>query len=284
LQILAAIRTHGGASQAVETLKLDLSDEQRFQVASLLPNFGAEPHAQAAFQTAFEALNCESQVDGLSVCERLAPFSVYFFDAALVPWLLDQATKKESDAHLSEANRASIARALSLAALRLGAASDNARLHQMAKQNELSDQSEDVLALNQACRDDLSCYLGTVTQLKEQNLASQILAQRSLVVLATSGGTTERDALIELLPALDDQATLNLALRAIDRLTPQSGEQAVSALAQYVAEMKADKDPGGLRSWTRELLASIETRPQMNGQEEGVVSFPAARSPAERTP
>jgi hypothetical protein len=266
VDFLSAARSSEATSYAIAALTEGGRVEERVQLASSLPNFGTSAQTTEAFQRAFEETDCGALVDGKSACLRLASVAPYFFEPGMVPWLLEQAKRKRADRRLSGELRAGVVKALAVSALRLGGPEHGYALVHVARQNDLSLEVESLVPFVEGCGEDPSCFLNEVVVLKGQAAGDQWLAQRSLVALAKFGGRTERDALMELLPSINDHETLALLLHLLDRLSPQREDQLVLGLAGYVERLEADRSMGEFRTWIRELLYSIEGRERLSTQ------------------
>lgn len=268
---LAALRNYGGVEQTIQLLNEQLNEQEKVHVTSLLPNFGTSISSLDAFKKATDSTNCSVLVGDVSACSLMGQVAPNFFDSSLVPWLLEEAKKKRRDRSLSENLRAEVAGVFARSALRLGGPRDGYLLLNVARENGLSDDAENLVFFVEGCSQDLNCYLQEIVSLEGQATDAELLARRALGELAVHAGRLERDRLLDVLPKLNDRELIQSILRVIDRLSPSADTRVVASLRQLTARMAVEQNLGALRTWTKELLYSVEDR---HSKDENLVPSP----------
>jgi HEAT repeat protein len=221
---------HASAAPALIAALAGQNDGNRAVILRELAKLPATPANKQAFQTGFAALSPDAMIPpGQPAQQVLAESATSFFDASLVPWLLQQtAAVKDDDATQS---------ALLVAAIKLmlpdQVASVGSAVDKYGSELEKGVFNE-AASIAKSCGKQVSCYFESATKPANQDGKSQFIGIKAAYMLGVLGNEQVRDQLVTGVDPISNAAVRFTAAKVIDYLSPKGSVAAADQLQKLV--------------------------------------------------
>jgi HEAT repeat protein len=247
-----------GADPLINLLETKLSDEDKALIARELPKLPATAKTKEAFKKAFESISIDATVQGTPALAILAESAATFYDSTMIDWMLDRAQKTSGGGEAKTA----LQQSLVSSAIKVAKADQWATVEAAAKKYELTDIAATAGAVVKACGDKVDCYLTEVEKTDNQNEKNQLAGIKAAYMVGELGDAKARDALVERLSSLENDAVHFAALNAIDHLSPTSAPEVVKALEALIEknEKSADADKLSKNAPLKQIAYRISVR------------------------
>src|SRR5690606_9190142 len=247
-----------GTDPLINLLETKLSDEDKALVARELPKLPATTKTKEAFKKAFESISIDATVHGTPALAILAESAATFYDSTMIDWMLDRAQKTSGGGEAKTA----LQQSLVSSAIKVAKADQWATVEAAAKKYELADIAATAAAVVKACGDKVDCYLAEVEKTDNQNEKNQLAGIKAAYMVGELGDAKARDALVERLSSLENDAVQFAALNAIDNLCPTYATVVFMAHEELIEknEMSADSDKLSNNAPLKQIAYRISVR------------------------
>ena len=222
----------GGRGDAVDLLikiaTTNAKESARAMAAAQLPNLPVSAKSIEAYKSVFEKLGDEAKlVNGASAKNVVANAAPDFFDATLVPWLVQQ-TNKAKDEQLKTI--------LVIAAAKLMSAADIASVKAIAEKSggefgkKVFDAMSEVVS---SCGDKVDCYLAEMQKGSNQAGDKELAAIKSAMMVGVYGSDAINDTLMSKLSNVSSAESRGISSKALLRFNPKGSV----ALADKIDEV-----------------------------------------------
>jgi len=273
--ILATIGREETGAPLVEAVGKTEDAGVRAVIARELTKLPKSDATLKAFQDAFEKTPTNAQIPGVGAGARevMLESATMFFDASLVPWMIQQAKSMKGD----EYDLPPIREATFGAALKLAKADQVALLDELYNQKTTgADGKPSVVGkafekeykltkeLLTACGDKIDCYLGKVAEPASQDEKTQFTGIKAAYMIGILGDASTRQKIVDLMPKLTNAAVRYVSATAIDFLSPKGDAQIAAALRKMVDEAEEQRDQVKIKLNTplKQVIYRLEARAQ----------------------
>jgi hypothetical protein len=237
---LGTIGHQSAAPALIAALQSSQSETNKAVILRELTKIPRSPELEQAFKDGFAALSQDAVVPpGQAAQPLLAEAATSFFDAELVPWLLQRTAAAKKDNELQSALLVSAIKLMTADQV----ASVSAAVDKYGSELEkgVLNQASGVL---KACGKDAACYLDATTKSSNQTDKTQFLGIKAAYMLGVYGNEKLRDQLVSSIDAVTNGAVRFTASKVIDFLTPK-GSVAVADQLQKVVEANLKRGDQG---------------------------------------
>jgi hypothetical protein len=231
--IVGAIGRPEAVGPMIEVLKAETDEPTKVLVARELSRLPASADSVAAFKEAYESLRDADIPAGVPGLDSLTEAASQFFDAGLVPWLIERAQTAKGEAEERKALQLGIV--LTVIKLykpdQLGAVKRAVDSYGTDLEKGVFKQTE---ALVKACGDRAICYVEALQKPENQDRKNQFVGIKAGYMTAIFGNDQTRDEIVSRLDSIDNAALRFVAAQAIDRLSPKGATTAVEKIGAII--------------------------------------------------
>jgi hypothetical protein len=231
--IVGAIGRPDAVGPMVEVLKAETDEPTKVILARELSRLPADANSLAAFKETYESLREADFPAGVPGLDALTEAASQFFDAGLVPWLIEQARTAKGDAEERKGLQLGIVLTVIKLAKpdQLGAVKRAVDAYGTDLEKGVFKQTE---ALVKACGDRANCYVEAMQKSENQDRANQFVGIKAGYMAAIFGNDQTRDEIVSRLDSLENAAVRFVASQAIDRLSPKGAKSAAEKIGAIV--------------------------------------------------
>lgn len=220
----------------------------RALVARELSKLPTDARVVAAYRGVVEKLPLTVMLPlGPPAHEDLVGRAPEFFDANLVPWLVDDARRLKGDPEKVRMIR----EAALVAALELARADQVKDVDAIAALGNAGKSFAKPIAMTKellaACGDRVDCWLDEVVDPASQQESTQFRGVKAAYMIGVLGDASAKAKLVAAMPQITNPAVRYVAGLAILHLSPQGDAAAAAALQKMIDEADASGDPGRVR-------------------------------------
>lgn len=247
-----------GIDPIIKALEGKLEDADKTLIARELPKMPATDASKAAFKKAFESISLDATVQGTPALAILAESAAQYFDPGMVDWMLERAANTKGGGEAKTA----LQQTLVTSALKVAKADQWAKVAKAAESYKVGDLVKTGGPVVKACGDKVDCYLNEVEKTDNQSKKNQIAGIKAAYMIGVLGDAKARDALLDRLSSIENDAVHYVALSAIDRLSPKASPDVVEKLEERIAKNEKSGDPGKLskNAPTKQVAYRISVR------------------------
>lgn len=231
-----------GADPLIAALGGKLSDEDKAIIVGELPKLPPSDKTKNAFKTAFSSISIDTSIQGTPALAILAEASSKFYDAGMVDWMLEQAQNTKGGGE----SKTAVQQALVSSAIKLAKADQWDKVMAAAKTYKVDDLAKTAEAVMKTCGDKVDCYLTEVEKTDNQSEKNQLAGIKAAYMVGVLGDAKARDALVERLTSLENDAVHFAALGSIDVLSPKGSPEVVKILEDIIEKNEKSADAGKL--------------------------------------
>lgn len=243
--------------KALETPGIEAADKAA--IAQELTKLPATAASEAAFKKAFESIPLSTQLqNGSTALVTLAEAAGDFYDPSLVEWLLERGEKTSGGGEEKTALQQTVA----TTALKLAKAAQLGAVSAAAKKYKVDDLLKFGAPVLEKCGDKVDCYLVEVDKSENNTKEKQVAGIKAAYMIGILGNDSSRDALIDLLPSLENASVHFVATKSIDKLTPKGSPEVVKKLQALIEknEKSADSEKLSANQPLKQVAYRIEAR------------------------
>jgi hypothetical protein len=276
-EILGAL----GAESSVAPLlsaRGSADDAGKVVLAMVLPLLPKSNDTLEAYKTTFDEAKMDLDVPGVGGAkELLADGSGDFFDASLVPWLVDSSTKLKGEQADVDAIRGYALQA-AIKLMKADQVPEVEKLYNLDAQgtDAAGKQTKTVVGkafeseFKQAkelvgnCKEDLACYHAKLTNEKTQGKDQQFAGIKAAYMIGILGGEADRKKLVDDMPKITNGSVRMAALKALQALSPKGDNDAADKLTAYLDKAEEAKDDNLVQSYQvfTQVAARLRARAQ----------------------
>lgn len=229
-----------GADALIAAMEGKIEDEDKALIARELPKLPTSEKTKDAFKKAFESISADTSIQGTPALAILAESAAKFYDASLVDWMLEQAQSAKG----SGETKTAIQQSLVSSAIKVAKADQWEAVEAAAKRHNVEDLAKTAATVMKSCGDKVDCYLTEIEKTDNQSEKNQLAGIKAGYMIGVLGDTKARDATVERLSSLENDAVHFAALGAIDVLSPKGAPEVVAKLEEIIEknEKSADAD------------------------------------------
>ncbi len=229
-----------GADPLIKAMEGKISDEDKALIARELPKLPPSEKTKEAFKKAYESISADTSIQGTPALAILAESAAKFYDASLVDWMLQQAQASKGSGETQTA----IQQSLVSSAIKVAKSSQWSDVEAAAKRYKVEDLFKTADTVMKACGDKVDCYLAEIEKTDNQSEKNQLAGIKAGYMIGVLGDAKARDATVERLSSLENDAVHFAALGAIDVLSPKAAPEVVEKLEEMIEknEKSADAD------------------------------------------
>lgn len=231
-----------GADPLIAALEGKLEGEDKAILAGELPKLPPSDKTKDAFKKAFDSISIDTSINGTPALAILAEASAKFYDAGMVDWMLEQAQNTKGGGE----SKTAVQQALISSAIKLAKADQWDKVMAAAKTYKVDDLAKTAEGVMKACGDKVDCYLTEVEKTDNQSEKNQLAGIKAAYMIGVLGDAKARDALVERLSSLENDAVHFAALGSIDVLSPKGAPEVVKTLEELIEKNEKSADAGKL--------------------------------------
>ncbi len=261
-EILGAL----GAQSSVQpllTARGSADDAGKVVLSLVLPLLPKSQETLDAYKTTFDEAKMDLEVPGVGGAkELLADASGDFFDASLVPWLVDSATKLKGEQADVDALRGYALQA-AIKLMKADQVAEVEKLYNLDAQGTDAQGKQIKTVVGKAfesefkqakelvtnCKEDLACYQAKLTDEKTQAKEQQFTGIKAAYMIGILGGEADRKKLVDDMPKITNGAVRMSALKALQALAPKGDAAAADKLQGYLDKAEEAKDDNLVQSY-----------------------------------
>jgi len=218
----------------IEVMKAQKGGNQAL-IAQELAKIPATDESKAAFKEVFEAQSLDSRMPpgGANSLLALTEAASLFFDASMVPWLLERADKQKGSGEDLKTFQANV----SVTAMKLMKADQAAAVKAAVEkygtkiEKDSFAQAEELL---KQCGDRVDCYLEKVEKSENQDQKNQFIGIKAAYMIGILGDEKARDGLVDRLDTIENAAIRFVVSTCIDRLTPKGSVEVADKIQKII--------------------------------------------------
>ena len=276
-EILGAL----GAQSSVAPLlsaRGSADDAGKVVLAMVLPLLPKSTETLDAYKVTFDEAKMDLEVPGVGGAkELLADGAGDFFDASLVPWLVDAAMKLKGEQADVDAIRGYALQA-AIKLMKADQVAEVEKLYNMDAQgtDAAGKQTKTVVGkafeaeFKQAkelvtnCKEDLACYHAKLSDDKTQAKEQQFTGIKAAYMIGILGGDADRKKLVDDVPKITNASVRMAALKALQALAPKGDNAAADKLTEYLDKAEEAKDDNLVQSYQvfTQVAARLRARAQ----------------------
>ncbi len=228
-----------GIAPMIKILESDASDADKAVVARELEKIPATKESKDAFKKAFENIPLDASLQGMPALVALAEAAGQFYDADMIPWLLERARNTKGGGE----EKVALQKTLVMTALKLAKPDQMASVKKAAETYNAKDLVANVEEVVNACGDKVDCYVSAIQKGDYQRKEKQLAGIKAGYMIGVLGNEAARDQLVGALGSIENAALRFVAAQTIDHLTPKGSDQVVTQLEEIIAKNKLSGDP-----------------------------------------
>jgi hypothetical protein len=250
--VLASIGRAESAPALIEVMGKS-NPRTRAILAREIPKLPATPATEKAFQAAYDRTPPTLTLTAATAArESMIEAAGWFFDPALVPWMVRSAlTLKGGSFDIDPIREATLIAALKsmktghLAEVDklLAAATEGADGRPGTLGQAFTRESAIARSLLETCKEELDCYFAALVDPATQGRTTQFRGLKAAYMIGSLGGPTTRQRLVESLPKISNMAIRQVVAQALDHLSPRGDVGLADTLQSIVDAGEASKDP-----------------------------------------
>lgn len=229
-----------GIAPMIKLLESDASDADKAMVARELAKIPATKESKEAFKKAFESIPLDASIQGTPALAVLAEAAGQFYDADMIPWLLDRARNTKGGGE----EKTALQQTLAMTAMKLAKPDQFDEVKKAAVSYNAKDLVPNVEEVLKACGDKVDCYISAIEKGDYQRKEKQLAGIKAGYMIGVLGNEAARDKLINALGSIENAAVRFVAAQTIDHLTPKGSSDVVTKLEEIIEKNKksADRD------------------------------------------
>jgi len=276
-EILGAL----GAQSSVAPLlsaRASADDAGKVVLAMVLPLLPKSTETLDAYKQTFDEAKMDLEVPGVGGAkELLADGAGDFFDASLVPWLVDAAMKLKGEQADVDAIRGYALQA-AIKLMKADQVAEVEKLYNMDAQGTDASGKQTKTVVGKAfesefkqakelvtnCKEDLACYQAKLTDDKTQAKEQQFTGIKAAYMIGVLGGDADRKKLVDDMPKITNASVRMAALKALQALAPKGDNEAADRLTAYLDKAEEAKDDALVQSYQvfTQVAARLRARAQ----------------------
>lgn len=261
-EILGALGAQSSVAPLISA-RGNTDDAGKVVLALVLPLLPKSQETLDAYKTTYEEAKMDLDVPGVGGAkELLADASGDFFDASLVPWLVESSLKLKGEQADVDAIRGYALQA-AIKLMKADQVADVEKLYNTEAQgtDAAGKQTKTVVGkafeaeFKQAkelvtnCKEDLACYQAKLTDDKTQAKEQQFTGIKAAYMIGILGGEADRKKLVDDMPKITNGAVRMAALKALQALAPKGDAAAADKLQGYLDKAEEAKDDNLVQSY-----------------------------------
>lgn len=227
-----------GIAPMIKILESDAPDADKAVVARELAKIPATDQSKAAFKKTFESISLDVSVQGTPALVLLAEAAGQFYDATMIPWLLERARVTKGGGE----EKTALQQGLVMTALKLAKPDQFASVKKAAESYSAKDLVPHMEEVLNACGEKVDCYVTAIEKSEYQSKEKQLAGIKAGYMIGVLGNAEARDKLIGALGSIENAAVRFVAAQTIDYLTPKGSEEVVDKLEAIIAKNKKSGD------------------------------------------
>jgi HEAT repeat protein len=240
--VLGVIGHKDALNPMIAALRGTKDESTKGIIARELAKIPPTAESKQAFKEAFEAISIDTMIPpGANALQMLTESVGGFYDAGMVPWLLERGEKTtgERDALLALRSAATVT------AIKLMKPDQSAEVKKAVDKwgtQIEKDAFKQATELLQACGDRVQCYLAAIEKHENQEQKNQFVGIKAGYMTGIFGDEKARDGLIERLDAIENAAVRFTAAQTIDFLSPKGSIEAADSVERIIERNKKSAD------------------------------------------
>ncbi len=231
-----------GIDPIIQAMEGKISDEDKALLARELPKMPASEKSQEAFKKAFESIPLDTSIQGTPALTILAESAASYYDPGMVDWMLERAASTAGGGE----DKKGLQQTLVTSALKVAKSAQWAKVASTARAYKVDDLIKPVEPLVKECGDKVDCYLKAIEKHENQTKENQLAGIKAAYMIGVLGDAKARDALLERLQSIENDAVHFTALQAIDHLSPTAAPSVVATLEERIEKNEKSADAAKL--------------------------------------
>jgi len=272
-QILGALGREDAAGPLMSAITDKTDDQTKAIIAVQLPNLPKSDATVKSFKSVFENIKIDATMpNGDGAKEKLLSSVVNFYDASLVPWMLEQADDKHLKGEAPDMESVRVATLVAAISLMTNDQVDSVKKFSETKGADgkteigkayakILDSAKGVLG---DCKDNADCYIGKMTDPKSQEKGGAEAALKAGYMIGIVGTPALKGKLVDSLPKIQNPGLKQAALTLLLFFSPKGDKEVADKLQAVIDKADASKDQEAIQDAAplKQVVALLNARAQ----------------------